>query len=53
MPNSVTPLFPGGLGEGPVPREFRAQVGEQSSDSQGGGSPEDGGFSCSFFFFFK
>lgn len=43
MTNSITPLLPGGLGEELVPPEFRAQVGEQSSDSQAGGSPAEGG----------
>lgn len=50
--DSVTPLFPRGLGEGLVPWEFSgAQVGKQSSDSHRGGSPEQGGgFLCSFFY---
>lgn len=52
MSDSVTPLFPRGLGEGLVPWEFSgAQVGKQSSDSHRGGSPEQGGgFLCSFFY---
>lgn len=54
VPDSITPLFPRGLGEGLVLWEFSgAQVEKQSSDSHRGGSPaQGGGFLCSLFVFF-
>lgn len=50
MSDGVIPLLLKDLGEGPVPWEFRAQVGEQSSACQGGGCPaESGGFCAASF----
>jgi len=48
--DGITPLLPRGLGERPVPREFRAQTGEQSSDSRSGGYSAEDDFCATVYF---